>query len=167
MSEVKHKVIAVNYNLLKDGADGEMIESTEGRQPLVFLSGMNQMLPEFENNVSHLKVGDVFSFGIKSDDAYGKRDESAQMELPKNMFENEGKLVEEIAVGNVLPLQDQDGNVHPGKILEVKEEVISFDMNHPLAEQDLHFTGSVIEIREATSEEIEHKHVHGPDGHEH
>lgn len=167
MSEVKNNVISVDYKLYKDSEKGEMIESTEGQQPLVFLEGMGQMIPEFEKNVADLKVGDEFSFGIVADKAYGQRVDEAIIELPQDMFEQEGKLVDEIKVGNVLPLQNQDGQVHPGTILAINETTIQFDMNHLLAGQDLYFTGKVLEVREATTEEIEHGHVHGPGGHEH
>lgn len=167
MSEVKNKVISINYNLHKDTADGEMIESTEGKQPLVFLSGLGQMIPEFEANVAELNSGDTFSFGIKSENAYGKRTDEAIIELPQDMFMKEGKLVEEVVIGNVLPLQDQNGQVHPAKIVSVNEKTITADVNHPLADQDLHFTGNVVEVRDATKEELDHGHVHGPGGHEH
>lgn len=167
MSEVKSNVISVDYNLYKDTADGELIESTEGQKPLVFLAGKGQMIPDFEAQVNGLNVGDTFSFGIKADNAYGQRVDEAIIELPQDMFMQEGKLVDEIQVGNVLPLQNQDGQVHPGTILAVNESTIQFDMNHLLAGQDLHFTGKVLEVREATSEELEHGHVHGPGGHQH
>jgi FKBP-type peptidyl-prolyl cis-trans isomerase SlyD len=167
MSEEKNKVISINYNLHKDTEKGEMIESTDGKDPLVFLSGLGQMIPEFEANVAELNPGDSFSFGIKSENAYGKKTDEAIIELPQDMFMKEGKLVEEVVIGNVLPLQDQNGQVHPAKIVSVNEDTITADVNHPLADQDLHFTGSVVEIREATKEELEHGHVHGPGGHEH
>jgi FKBP-type peptidyl-prolyl cis-trans isomerase SlyD len=167
MSEVKNKVITVHYNLYKDTAEGEMIESTEGKEPLMFLTGLGQMIPDFENEVKDLNVGDKFSFGIKSENAYGKRTDEAIIELPQDMFMKEGKLVEEVAVGNVLPLEDQNGHVHPAKIVSINEETVTADVNHPLADQDLHFTGSVTDAREATAEELDHGHVHGPGGHEH
>ncbi len=167
MSEVTNKVISVSYNLHKDTAEGEMIESTEGKEPLAFLSGVGQMIPDFEANVVNLNVGDTFSFGIKSENAYGKRSEDAIIELDKAMFLDEGKLAEGIEEGKIVPLQDQDGRVVPAKVLEIGEEKLKMDVNHPLADQDLHFTGNVVEIRDATKEELDHGHVHGPGGHEH
>ena len=77
MSEVTSKAIAVEYNLYKDTATGELIESTEGKEPLAFLSGLGQMIPEFEANITGLNEGDTFSFGIKSENAYGTRKEEA------------------------------------------------------------------------------------------
>ena len=167
MSENKHKVISVEYNLFKDNAKGDLIETTKGKDPLVFLSGTGQMIPDFESNVTTLKEGDDFSFSIKSEKAYGSRTEEAVIDLPQDIFLKEGKLIDTVKAGNVLPLQDQNGQVHPGKVVSVNEKTITFDVNHPLADQDLHFTGKVVEVREATEEEVSHGHVHGPGGHHH
>ncbi len=167
MTETKKNVITVDYKLFKDTKDGEMIETTEGKEPLVFMSGVGQMIPDFEKNVAELNVGDTFSFPVKAENAYGLRNEEAIVELPKDMFMQDGKLVAEVAVGNILPLQDQSGNVHPAKVVSINDETITMDVNHPLAGQDLYFTGTVVEKREATTEEIEHGHVHGVGGHQH
>ncbi len=167
MSESTHKVISLDYNLFKDTAEGEMIESTNGKEPLVFLSGMNQMIPDFEAQVTNLGAGDTFSFGIKAEKAYGKRSDDAVLDLPQDMFMRDGKLAEEVVAGNVLPLEDNNGQVHPAKVVTINESSITVDVNHPLADQDLHFTGNVVEIREATQEEVDHGHVHGPGGHDH
>jgi len=167
MNEVTHKAIAVEYNLFRDTATGELIESTEGKAPLAFLSGLGQMIPEFETNVTGLNEGDTFSFGIKSENAYGSRKDEAIIELAQDMFMDEGKLKPEVEVDNILPLQDQNGNVIPGKIVSINKETITVDVNHLLADQDLYFTGKVLEMREATSEEVEHGHVHGAHGHQH
>lgn len=167
MSEVINKVISVNYNLHKDTAEGEMIESTEGKDPLVFLSGVGQMIPDFEANVVDLKVGDTFSFGIEAAKAYGTRSDDAIIELEKAMFLDEGKLAEGIEEGKIVPLQDQNGRVVPAKVVKINDDNLTMDVNHPLADQDLHFSGNIIEIREATKEELDHGHVHGPGGHEH
>ena len=167
MSEIKNKVITLDYKLFRDTVEGEMVESTEGKEPLVFLSGLGQMIPEFENNVASLNVGETFSFGIKSENAYGTRTDEAVMDLPQDMFMNEGKMVEEVVVGNMLPLQDNQGRVIPGKVMSINEETVTFDLNHPLADQDLHFTGSVVDVRDATAEELDHGHVHGAGGVEH
>ena len=167
MSGNKHKVITVDYNLFKDTAEGDLIETTKGKEPLVFLSGKGQMISDFESNVVSLKEGNDFSFSISSENAYGKRSEEAVIELPQDMFMKEGKLVEGVKAGNILPLQDQNGQVHPSKVVSINEKTITFDVNHPLADQDLHFTGKVIGVREATPEELDHGHVHGPGGHQH
>ena len=167
MTDIKNKVISVNYNLFKDTAEGEMIESTEGKAPLTFLSGLGQMIPDFENNVANLNVGDDFSFGIKSENAYGTKTDEAIMELPQDIFMQDGKLVDEVKPGNMLPLQDQNGGVVPAIVVKINETTVTMDLNHPLADQDLHFTGTVVDLREATEDEISHGHVHGEGGVQH
>jgi len=166
MGEATHKIISLNYSLHKDTAEGEMIESTEGQKPLVFLSGSGMMIPEFEQNVVNLAVGEGFSFGIKAENAYGEKREDAIMELPHDLFMQEGKLAEQVVIGNVLPMQDEQGNVHPVKVVSINIETVTVDANHLLAGQDLHFTGSILETREATAEEIEQGHVQGPEDQE-
>jgi FKBP-type peptidyl-prolyl cis-trans isomerase SlyD len=167
MNDIKNKVISVNYNLFKDTAEGEMIESTEGKAPLTFLSGMGQMIPDFENNVANLNIGDTFSFGIKAENAYGSKTDEAIMDLPQDIFMQDGKLVDEVKPGNMLPLQDQNGGVVPAIVVKINETTVTMDLNHPLADQDLHFTGNVVEVREATADEISHGHVHGEGGVQH
>lgn len=167
MTEDKHKVISVDYTLFQDSAEGKVIESTQGRQPLVFLSGMGQMIPDFEANVVNLGVGEEFSFGVPAESAYGNRQEEAVIQLPQDMFMKDGKLADEVVIGNILQLQDKEGQMHFAKILSINEDSITVDLNHPLAGQNLHFTGTVTETREATEEEVSHGHVHGPGGHEH
>ncbi len=164
---MNHKVITLEYDLYKDTSDGEMIESTKGKNPLVFLSGSGQMIPDFESNVSDLEVGESFSFSIATENAYGKRKEEAIIELAQDMFMKDGVLIKEVVVGSVLPLQDQNGHVHPSKVMSINLDTITLDVNHPLADQNLFFAGKVIETREATSEEIDHGHVHGKGGHQH
>ena len=167
MSDNTKKVITVNYKLFKDTAEGELIETTEGKKPLVFLTESQQMIPEFENNVKNLNAGDSFSFEIKSENAYGTRREDAIIELAQEMFKQEGKLIEQVVVDAILPLQDQGGNVLPAKVVSINEETITMDLNHPLADQNLFFAGTVEEVREATEEELEHGHAHGEGAHEH
>jgi len=167
MSEVQHKVISVDYKLTKDNEGGDLIETSEGKEPLVFLSGVGHMIPTFEENVAALTAGESFSFGIKAADAYGVRNEEAIVNLASEMFMKEGKLMEEVKIGATLPLQDQEGRVHPAKVMSMSDDTITMDVNHPLADQDLHFTGKVVEVREATEDEISHGHVHGPGGHNH
>jgi FKBP-type peptidyl-prolyl cis-trans isomerase SlyD len=164
---MNQKVITIEYDLYKDTADGEMIESTKGKDPLVFLSGSGQMIPDFESNVSDLEVGESFSFSIATENAYGKRKEEAIIELAQDMFMKDGVLMKEVVVGSVLPLQDQNGHLHPSKVMSINDTTIKLDVNHPLADQNLYFTGKVIDVRKPTSEEIDHGHVHGEGGHQH
>ncbi len=164
MTNTSNNVISVEYTLYRDTIEGEMIESTKGREPLTFLSGVGQMIPDFEDNVVGLKVGETFSFGINAENAYGERDENAIIDLSKDMFMDNGALAPDIIEGRVINLQDQNGHVHPGKIITIGDAEITIDMNHPLAGQNLFFTGSVISVRPATPDELDHGHVHGEGG---
>lgn len=162
------KVVTVHYTLTEGTADGELIESTQGSEPLSFIYGVGMMIPDFEKNLNGLKNGDAFAFGIKAANAYGEIDENAIVEVPKNMFETDGKIPDGLLdIGNVLPLSDQDGNHFQGKVAWVGLEKVKLDFNHPMAGVDLFFSGHVENVRDAEAAELEHGHVHGPGGHHH
>ena len=109
------KVVSVHYTLTEGTADGQLVESTNGGQPLVFIFGIGSMIPDFEKNLNGMKAGDQFSFGIPAAQAYGEYDDTALVEVPKNMFEMDGKIPDGLLeIGNMLPLTDQQGNhFHP------------------------------------------------------
>lgn len=164
----KDKVVSVHYTLTESTATGQLVESTEGRDPLAFIYGIGSMIPDFEKNLAGLKVGDKFSFGIAAGNAYGEYDDSALVEVPKSVFERDGRIPDGLLdVGNVLPLTDQDGNHLEGVVAWVGLEKVKIDFNHPMAGVDLYFTGHVAEIRDADASELAHGHVHGPHGHHH
>lgn len=163
-----NKVVSVHYTLTEGTADGQLVESTQGQQPLNFIFGIGMMIPDFEANLAGLKVGDSFSFGIEAKDAYGTYDEKAVVEVPKTAFLHEGKIPDGLLeVGNVLPLQDQDGNRMDGMVAWVGLENVKIDFNHPMAGVDLWFSGHVESLRDADPTELAHGHVHGPGGHHH
>ena len=100
--------------------------------------------------------------------AYGEYDENALVEVPKNMFESDGKIPEGLLdIGNVLPLTDQQGNHFQGKVAWVGLDKVKLDFNHPMAGVNLFFTGKVEAVRDADPAELEHGHVHGAGGHHH
>ncbi len=149
----KEKFVSVTYEL-KLSEDGVVMEKATNETPLSYIVGVGQMLPKFEENIEGLKVGDTFDFKVDVADAYGPKSEEAVVELPKNIFEVEGKFDEEvIKVGNIVPMQDASGNKMHGHVLEILEEVVKMDFNHPLAGNDLYFKGEIIEVRETTDEE--------------
>ncbi|MDH5475439.1 MAG: peptidylprolyl isomerase [Cyclobacteriaceae bacterium] len=162
-----NKVVSIIYNLHHNDKEGELMQEVKTSNPYVFLFGSKQVLPEFETNLDGKKKGDQFSFSIKSDDSYGDRDEEQIADLPINIFMVDGKLAEPVKVGHYVPLNDKDGNAMQGLVLEITEEHVKIDFNHPMAGMDLYFEGEINDVREATTEEIEHGHVHGPEGHQH
>lgn len=165
MNITKNTVPSVTYTL-KVG--GEVVESTGAENPLVYLHGANAMIPGFEKKLEGLSLGDKFDFEVPSAEGYGEIIEQAIVELPKSNFEIDGEFQGEIVKeGATIPMQDQEGNPMRGIVQNVTDTVVKIDFNHPLAGKDLHFSGDVIELREAEAVEIEHGHVHGPGGHEH
>jgi FKBP-type peptidyl-prolyl cis-trans isomerase SlyD len=163
-----NKVVSVHYTLTEGNAEGQLVETTNGGEPLAFIFGTGSMIPDFEKNLQGLKSGDKFAFGIKAADAYGEYDETALVEVPKNMFEMDGKIPDGLLeVGNMLPLTDQEGNHFQGMVAWVGLDKVKIDFNHPMAGVDLFFTGHVDGIREADASEIAHGHVHGDGGHQH
>jgi FKBP-type peptidyl-prolyl cis-trans isomerase SlyD len=162
----QNKVVSVHYTLTEGDAGGQLVESTSGQEPLSFIFGVGSMIPDFESNIAGMKAGDTFAFGIKAANAYGEYDETAIVEVPKNMFEMEGKIPDGLLeVGNMLPLTDQDGNQFQGMVAWVGLDNVKIDFNHPMAGVDLFFTGHVDTIRDADATELAHGHVHGPGGH--
>lgn len=155
-------VVSLTYNLYvdQDGTEN-LVEKTTEEQPLTFLFGAGQMLPRFEENLSTLSTGDAFDFRLPAADAYGEYDEEAVTNLPKDMFA--GQDLPE--VGSILPLQDNQGNRFQGQVVSVVEDAVIVDLNHPMAGQELHFTGNILNVRPATPEELSHGHAHGADGH--
>jgi FKBP-type peptidyl-prolyl cis-trans isomerase SlyD len=158
-------VVLCHYTLREGTETGQLIESTEGGEPLGYIHGIGMMIPLFETNLAGKQAGDSFAFGIKAADAYGEYNADAAEEIPKEAFNLEGVVAADIFVeGEILPLEDQDGNQMQGIITQVNEETIVVDFNHPMAGVDLYFTGIVQGVREATQLEITHGHVHGEGG---
>jgi len=155
-------VVSLTYDLYVDQDGTEVLqESATQEQPLTFLYGAGQMLPRFEENLSALSTGDTYDFRLTAEDAYGEYDEEAVANLPLDMFKESG--VPEI--GTVIPLQDNNGNRFQGMVVSIAEDSVIVDLNHPMAGQELHFKGNILNVRPATPEELSHGHAHGADGH--
>ena len=160
-------VVSLTYKLT-DHKTGETIEETTAENPMLFLYGVGSIIPEFEQNLNGKVAGDMFKFAIDSENAYGNRSEEQIAMLPANIFNDEaGKFNEEIVLGAMVPMSDNEGNHLRGIVLEIKDELVKMDFNHPLAGTDLHFEGTILEVRPATEEELEHGHAHGVHGHQH
>ncbi len=168
MTIAPNKVVSVHYTLTEGSAAGTLVESTSNGEPMVFIYGTGSMIPDFEKNLAGLQPGDKFSFGIEAANAYGTYDDTALVKVPKNMFEVEGKIPDDLLeIGNMLPLQDQDGNHFQGMVAEVGDNEVKIDFNHPMAGVDLYFSGHVDSVRDADPNELAHGHVHGAGGHAH
>ena len=156
-------VVSLTYDLYvdQDGTEA-LVESATQEQPLTFLYGVGQMLPKFEEHLSTLSTGDNYDFQLSAEEGYGEYDDEAVANLPLEMFQG----ADLPKIGEVLPLQDNNGNRFQGQVVSVAEDSIIVDLNHPMAGQALHFKGTILNVRPANPEELSHGHAHGHDGHE-
>lgn len=151
----KYKMVTLTYDLRIDDENGELVEQATVEQPLQFLYGAGVMLPKFESELVGLKQDDPFKIKITSTEAYGSVNNEAIVELPKNVFLVNGEFDDElIKVGNTVPMMSSNGQRLNGLVLEVNDEIVKMDFNHPLAGEDLFFAGKVVEVREASDEEV-------------
>jgi len=151
----KHSMVTLSYDLRIDDEQGEVIEQATTDRPLQFLYGAGTMLPKFESHLAGLKQGEPFEIRLSKNDAYGEINEDAVVELPKHVFLVDGNFDDElIAVGNNVPMMSSNGQRLNGLVLEVNDEVVKMDFNHPLAGEDLYFAGKILEVREASDEEL-------------
>lgn len=168
MTIKENTVVSLTYKL-SNHTTGETIEETTVTNPMVFLYGVGGIIPQFEENIFGKQVGDEFDFSIEAAMAYGMSNDEEIAVIPRTVFHDEnGQFDHEYFVqGAVIPMSDSEGNQLRGTILEVNDENVKMDFNHPLAGKDLHFSGSIIGVREATEDEVSHGHVHGEGGHHH
>lgn len=162
MTKTPYKVISVIYELRSGGSEGDVIEKVTEEKPAEFLLGAGKIIDEFENQVSELKESENFEFQIESEKAYGPVKEEAKVDLPMSAFQIDGKIPEDLLQpGKILPMKDQQGNPLYGRVVEVEDDKVKMDFNHPLAGMDLHFKGQVLSTRQPTEKEIENKQVEG------
>jgi FKBP-type peptidyl-prolyl cis-trans isomerase SlyD len=141
-------IVALSYTLTNN-ATGEEIEKTQEDKIMKFQFGIGELLLDFEKNLIGLQKDDKFDFVIEYNDAYGPVDKYAIFDVPKDTFEIDGIIDEEmIKIGNKIPMTDNQGNKHVGLITVVMENAITMDFNHPLAGADLRFKGEVQEVFE-------------------
>jgi FKBP-type peptidyl-prolyl cis-trans isomerase SlyD len=151
-----NKFVSVAYDLnVGEEDERELMERATQERPLQFIFGTDSMLPAFENELNGLSMGDTFQFTLTPENAYGEFNEQHVLELPKSMFEVNGKFDSELVKeGNTLPMMDTEGQRMIGSVLEVKDDIVIMDFNHPLAGETLHFSGKVLDVHEPTAEDI-------------
>ena len=152
-----NKVVKIHYT--GKLSDGTVFDSSEGKDALEFIFGTGMIIPGLEEGLEGLKAEDKKTVEIGFEKAYGPVREEAKQEVPKSQLPGDIPL----EVGMQLAAQGPHG-VMPVTVAEVKEETVLMDFNHPLAGKDLTFEVEVVEIREATKEELEHGHPHGAGG---
>jgi FKBP-type peptidyl-prolyl cis-trans isomerase SlyD len=160
MKIVSNKVVTVDYVLTDDA--GRVLDTNRGHGPLLYLHGVGGIVPGLERALEGHTTGDRVKVKVEPHEAYGARDESQIHSLPRSTFQG----IDDLAPG--MQFQGSDGqHTRLVTILEVDRETVKVDANHPLAGKNLHFDVNILEVRDATPEEIEHGHAHGPDAHSH
>lgn len=160
MNIEKNKVVSIDYTLTDN--DGVIIDSSQGREPLKYLHGTNALIPGLEKELEGKIVGDKLDVSIAPEEAYGARNEELLQSVPKEHFGD----TPDIQVGMQFQAQSPQGPITV-TIVDVKEDSVTVDGNHPLAGVVLNFKVEVKEVREATADELSHGHAHGEGGHEH
>ena len=156
----KDKVITFHYTLTN--AEGEQMESSREGDPITYLHGANNIVTGLEKAMEGHAIRDSFTAKLEPEEAYGVRNENNIQRVPLKRLKGIGK----ISVGQILNLQTDKGQVQV-TVLKVGRFNVDVDGNHPLAGQQLTFDVEIADIREASKEELEHRHVHGPGGHQH
>lgn len=155
---MENKYITVAYKLyaVTDGKK-ELLEEAPAEHPFQFISGLGYTLDRFEKEITPLAKGDDFCFTIPCAEAYGERNEDNVRQVPKKMFyDPDGNFdSENIFEGNIIMLNDSEGNRFYANVGEITEDKVVLDLNHPHAGKDLTFEGKVIEMRDATNKEVE------------
>ncbi len=159
MKITNNKFVSAEYELYVDaeteGGELELMERATAEQPLTFIFGVGMMLPKFEEYLYGMEEGMNFDFVIENEEAYGPYVDEYMIDLDRSIFEIDGKLDEEMVfVGNVVPLMDSEGNRMDASVLEITDDKVKVDLNHPLAGETLHFKGKILEVRDATEQEL-------------
>ncbi|MBD8574840.1 peptidylprolyl isomerase [Pseudomonas syringae] len=155
------KAVSIDYTLTNDA--GEVIDSSSGGAPLVYLHGAGNIIPGLEKALEGKDVGAELNVSIEPEDAYGEYSAELVSTLSRSMFEG----VDELEVGMQFHASGPDGSMQIVTIRDLDGDDVTIDGNHPLAGQRLTFQVKVVDIREASEEEIAHGHVHGEGGHHH
>jgi len=147
-------VVSINYTL--KGDSGEVIDTSEGREPLQFLFGAGMIIPGLENELAGKAAGEKFKVSVDPEQGYGERSEDMIQKVPAADLSH----LEGLAVGAAVQAQSSDGQTVNLVVTEMTDSEITLDGNHPLAGATLHFEGDVVEVRAATEDEISHGHSH-------
>jgi len=153
-------VVSIDYTLKDDS--GNIVDSSEGSDPLVYLHGANNIIPGLESALSGKTVGEQISVRVPPEQAYGVRDDEKMQAVPKSLFGDE-----DIKVGAQYHAAGPQGQHLTVTVVGISDDEVTVDGNHPLAGFHLNFDVKIVDVRDASEEELEHGHVHGPGGHHH
>ena len=161
MQIIKNTVALIHYTLKNDA--GEVIDTSEGSDPLTYLHGAGNIVPGLESELEGKAVGESLEVRVEPADGYGEKVDEMIQTVPRDKM----PVGMELEVGMQLEAQSPEGHAQVVTIVGLTNTDVTLDGNHPLAGVALNFAVEVIEVRKATEEELSHGHVHGPGGHEH
>ena len=161
MTITERKVVSIHYKVA-DAANAEVIDSSEGSNPMIYLHGAQNIIPGLEQALEGKAVGDELEVTVEPADAYGEYSEDRVQQVPIEAFQD----MEKIEPGMMVTADSDEGQINL-VVTEVDETTVTVDANHPLAGKALTFDVKVEAVRDASEEEIEHGHVHGAGGHHH
>ncbi|WP_291430063.1 peptidylprolyl isomerase [Deinococcus sp.] len=154
MNITQDKVVELDYKLT---VNGEIVDQSEPGEPLVYLHGHSNIIPGLESALEGKAEGERFQVTVQPEEGYGPRDEDSIEDLSRDDFEDD------IEVGETYYAQAEDGSVLPFTVINVDGDTVQVDFNHPLAGMVLEFDVTILSVRDATSEELEHGHAHSDD----
>ena len=160
MEIIENRVVQMHYTLRDDA--GATLDTSEGKDPLTYMHAEGSIIPGLFKAITGKKVGEKVSVVVAPEEGYGQQDENMIQQVPREAF----KGMEDLAVGVKVQAETEQG-VQIATVTDVKETEVTIDLNHPLAGVTLHFDVEIVDIRDATEEEISHGHIHGPGGHQH
>lgn len=161
MQIAANKAVSIDYTLTNDA--GEVIDSSAGGAPLVYLHGAGNIIVGLEKALVGKQAGDEVKVSVEPEEAYGEYSAELVATLNRSMFEG----VDELEVGMQFHASGPDGGMQIVTIRELEGDDVIVDGNHPLAGQRLHFAVKVVNVRDASQEEVAHGHIHGEGGHQH
>src|SRR5688500_1699002 len=160
MAIEKDKIVSIDYTLT--GENGQVLDSSQGREPLAYLHGSGNIIPGLESALEGKSEGDQLNVQIPPDQAYGPRDERMVQPVPRTACQG---------VADIQPGMQIQASTNAGPrlitVVHVAGDQVTIDANHPLAGATLNFDVKIVNVRDATEQEKSHGHVHGPGGHQH
>ena len=155
-----NKVVQMHYHLTDE--KGAVLDSSQGKEPLAYIHGVGNIIVGLEKQLSDKAAGDKVKAVVPPEEGYGERDDNLVQVVPKTGFQGE----EELTVGMQVQVGTEQGNAI-ATVAKIEGEDVTLDVNHPLAGVTLTFDVEIVDVRDATQEELEHGHVHGAGGHNH
>lgn len=155
------RVVTIHYTLTN--SKGEVVDSSRGDEPLVYLHGASEIVPGLEKQLSGKRAGEKANVTVQPKDGYGERKGKGPQRVPRDAFAG----IDEIEVGMAFDTEGDDGQAQTVWIIAVDPDSVLIDINHPLAGETLNFDVEIVSVRKATADELRHGHAHGPHGHGH